>query len=79
MHNRTPVFHPLPNFFICFNQKPGAAKVSSMFGGTRDKCAGCQKTVYPTEKVTINHYVSLLTQVKATKASIVGTQLTFLV
>jgi hypothetical protein len=22
-----------------------------MFGGTRDKCLGCQKTVYPTEKV----------------------------
>ncbi|KAG4962530.1 hypothetical protein JHK82_039221 [Glycine max] len=31
-----------------------AAKVSSMFGGTREKCAGCQKTVYPTEKVTVN-------------------------
>jgi len=34
-----------------FNQKPAAAKASSMFGGTRDKCSGCQKTVYPTEKV----------------------------
>ncbi|KAF1871399.1 hypothetical protein Lal_00020192 [Lupinus albus] len=36
------------------NMKPAAAKVSSMFGGTRDKCAGCQKTVYPIEKVTVN-------------------------
>ncbi|KAL1315520.1 LIM domain-containing protein WLIM1 isoform X2 [Arachis ipaensis] len=36
------------------DEKPAAAKVSSMFGGTRDKCAGCQKTVYPTEKVTVN-------------------------
>lgn len=37
----------------CFNQKPAAAKASSMFGGTRDKCSGCQKTVYPTEKVIV--------------------------
>ncbi|RDX65932.1 LIM domain-containing protein WLIM1, partial [Mucuna pruriens] len=36
------------------NEKPAATKVSSMFGGTREKCAGCQKTVYPTEKVTVN-------------------------
>lgn len=36
------------------NEKPAAAKASSMFGGTRDKCSGCQKTVYPTEKVTVN-------------------------
>ncbi|KAK2445710.1 LIM domain-containing protein WLIM2b [Trifolium repens] len=36
------------------NEKPAAAKVSSMFGGTREKCAGCQKTVYPTEKVSVN-------------------------
>ncbi|KAH1252541.1 LIM domain-containing protein WLIM1 [Glycine max] len=35
-------------------EKHAATKVSSMFGGTRDKCAGCQKTVYPTEKVTVN-------------------------
>lgn len=32
-------------------QKPIATKVSSMFGGTRDKCFGCKNTVYPTEKV----------------------------
>ncbi|KAK6938574.1 Zinc finger, LIM-type [Dillenia turbinata] len=35
-------------------QKPTANKVSSMFAGTRDKCVGCSKTVYPTEKVTVN-------------------------
>lgn len=35
-------------------EKPNAAKVSSMFGGTRDKCFGCKNTVYPTEKVTVN-------------------------
>lgn len=33
-------------------QKPAVAKVTSMFGGTRDKCFGCKNTVYPTEKVT---------------------------
>ncbi|XP_020213430.1 LIM domain-containing protein WLIM1 [Cajanus cajan] len=36
------------------NERPAATKVLSMFGGTRDKCAGCQKTVYPTEKVSVN-------------------------
>ncbi|KAE9599983.1 hypothetical protein Lal_00046216 [Lupinus albus] len=35
-------------------KKPASVKVSSMFGGTREKCSGCQKTVYPTEKVTVN-------------------------
>ncbi|KAJ0025106.1 hypothetical protein Pint_08638 [Pistacia integerrima] len=35
-------------------EKPNAAKVSSMFAGTRDKCFGCKNTVYPTEKVTVN-------------------------
>lgn len=34
-------------------QKPSGNKVSSMFGGTRDKCVGCKNTVYPTEKVNI--------------------------
>lgn len=37
----------------CFVQKPNAAKVSSMFAGTREKCFGCKNTVYPTEKVKI--------------------------
>ncbi|XP_057430453.1 LIM domain-containing protein WLIM1-like [Lotus japonicus] len=31
-----------------------AIKVSSKFGGTRDKCAACEKTVYPIEKVSVN-------------------------
>ncbi|GKU88186.1 hypothetical protein SLEP1_g2482 [Rubroshorea leprosula] len=29
------------------------SKVSSMFSGTQDKCATCNKTVYPLEKVTL--------------------------
>ncbi|KAK0581561.1 hypothetical protein LWI29_015196 [Acer saccharum] len=29
------------------------SKVSSMFSGTQDKCAACEKTVYPLEKVTM--------------------------
>ncbi|KAG6402563.1 hypothetical protein SASPL_134760 [Salvia splendens] len=35
-------------------EKPNAAKVSSMFAGTRDKCLACKNTVYPTEKVSVN-------------------------
>ena len=31
-----------------------AAKLSNFFGGTREKCTGCSKTVYPTERVTVN-------------------------
>ncbi|KAL8540468.1 hypothetical protein ACS0TY_001921 [Phlomoides rotata] len=31
-----------------------AAKVSGMFVGTKDKCVGCSKTVYPLEKVSVN-------------------------
>ncbi|KAL0348296.1 UNVERIFIED_CONTAM: LIM domain-containing protein WLIM1 [Sesamum angustifolium] len=34
--------------------KVNASKVSSMFGGTKDKCVGCNKTVYPIEKVSVN-------------------------
>ncbi|KAL8154027.1 hypothetical protein V2J09_011787 [Rumex salicifolius] len=30
------------------------SKAASMFAGTRDKCVGCTKTVYPTEKVSVN-------------------------
>ena len=29
------------------------SKLSSFFSGTQDKCAACQKTVYPLEKVTM--------------------------
>ncbi|GAY47993.1 hypothetical protein CUMW_108600 [Citrus unshiu] len=35
-------------------EKPNVAKVSTMFGGTREKCVGCKNTVYPTEKVSVN-------------------------
>ncbi|RWR82922.1 Pollen-specific protein SF3 [Cinnamomum micranthum f. kanehirae] len=31
-----------------------ANKASSMFAGTRDKCVGCNRTVYPLEKVTVD-------------------------
>ncbi|KAK6916325.1 Zinc finger, LIM-type [Dillenia turbinata] len=31
-----------------------ARNVSDLFGGTRDKCVGCTRTVYPTEKVSVN-------------------------
>ncbi|OMP06825.1 Zinc finger, LIM-type [Corchorus capsularis] len=31
-----------------------AQKVLNLFGGTREKCVGCNKTVYPIEKVTVN-------------------------
>ncbi|KAB1224754.1 Pollen-specific protein SF3 [Morella rubra] len=31
-----------------------AKAVSKMFAGTREKCVGCSKTVYPIEKVSVN-------------------------
>ncbi|KAF8013924.1 hypothetical protein BT93_I1707 [Corymbia citriodora subsp. variegata] len=43
--------------------KPGATdnenaatanRVSALFAGTKDKCASCNKTAYPIEKVTVN-------------------------
>ncbi|KAE8722151.1 LIM domain-containing protein PLIM2c [Hibiscus syriacus] len=34
-----------------YNRTPN--KLSSMFSGTQDKCAACEKTVYPLEKVTM--------------------------
>lgn len=36
------------------NENATANKVSNVFGGTRDKCVGCSKTVYPIEKVSVN-------------------------
>ncbi|KAJ4962489.1 hypothetical protein NE237_022428 [Protea cynaroides] len=36
------------------SQSASTNKVSSMFGGTRDKCVACQKTVYPIEKVAVD-------------------------
>lgn len=34
-----------------------AAKVSNLFAGTREKCIGCKKTVYPIEKVINNKLI----------------------
>ncbi|XP_060216281.1 LIM domain-containing protein WLIM1-like isoform X1 [Lycium barbarum] len=36
------------------NENGTGNKVSSLFAGTREKCVGCTKTVYPIEKVTVN-------------------------
>ncbi|XP_023538291.1 LIM domain-containing protein WLIM1 [Cucurbita pepo subsp. pepo] len=35
-------------------EKRAASKVANMFDGTRDKCLGCNNTVFPIEKVTVN-------------------------
>ncbi|KAK8949306.1 Pollen-specific protein SF3 [Platanthera zijinensis] len=35
-------------------KKPVTSKVSNSFAGTREKCVGCSKTVYPIERVTVN-------------------------
>ncbi|CAN8294470.1 unnamed protein product [Cochlearia groenlandica] len=35
-------------------ERPAGTKVSNMFGGTREKCVGCDRTVYPIEKVSVN-------------------------
>ncbi|KAI8554613.1 hypothetical protein RHMOL_Rhmol05G0111600 [Rhododendron molle] len=44
---------PVDNEFNLM-QNAAANKASNAFGGTRDKCAGCSKTVYPIEKVSVN-------------------------
>jgi cysteine and glycine-rich protein len=36
---------------LCTLQTRAPSKLSSAFSGTQDKCAACQKTVYPLEKV----------------------------
>ncbi|KAG7037759.1 LIM domain-containing protein WLIM1, partial [Cucurbita argyrosperma subsp. argyrosperma] len=36
------------------SEKPAATRVASMFVGTKDKCLGCNNTVYPTEKVNVS-------------------------
>ncbi|KAK3158573.1 hypothetical protein QOZ80_2AG0138930 [Eleusine coracana subsp. coracana] len=35
------------------DQARAPSKLSSAFSGTQDKCAACQKTVYPLEKMTL--------------------------
>ncbi|XP_070038568.1 LIM domain-containing protein PLIM2b-like isoform X2 [Nicotiana tomentosiformis] len=39
------------SFLINLTRAP--SKLSAMFSGTQDKCAACDKTVYPLEKVTM--------------------------
>ncbi|KAK9287558.1 hypothetical protein L1049_015979 [Liquidambar formosana] len=36
------------------NKNTATNKVLNVIGGTREKCVGCNKTVYPIEKVTVN-------------------------
>ncbi|KAL9239582.1 hypothetical protein vseg_013891 [Gypsophila vaccaria] len=36
------------------DQGQSSSKVSSMFGGTQEKCVTCKKTVYPIEKVGVD-------------------------
>ncbi|GMY24598.1 LIM domain-containing protein WLIM1-like [Fagus crenata] len=36
------------------NQVQANSKVSSLFGGTKEKCVACNKTVYPIEKVAVD-------------------------
>ncbi|KAL4273112.1 hypothetical protein GQ457_13G007060 [Hibiscus cannabinus] len=35
-------------------ENESALKLSSVFAGTREKCKGCNNTVYPIERVTVN-------------------------
>lgn len=42
-----------------FLQAKAPSKLSSAFSGTQDKCAACQKTVYPLEKVQKCCYVTV--------------------
>ncbi|KAI7736722.1 hypothetical protein M8C21_001970 [Ambrosia artemisiifolia] len=51
------VLYCRPHFDQLFKKTGSLDKsfeVSSMFVGTKDKCLGCSKTVYPTEKVSVN-------------------------
>ncbi|KAL4385236.1 hypothetical protein GQ457_15G026270 [Hibiscus cannabinus] len=41
------------NVYVIYLQSSAPNKFSSMFSGTQDKCAACQKTVYPLEKVAM--------------------------
>lgn len=36
------------------NIEQNSNKMSGLFVGTKDKCVGCEKTVYPIEKVSVN-------------------------
>uniref|UniRef100_A0A3Q7GYU3 LIM zinc-binding domain-containing protein n=1 Tax=Solanum lycopersicum TaxID=4081 RepID=A0A3Q7GYU3_SOLLC len=39
---------------LVFISQGSNSKVSSLFGGTQDKCVACKKTVYPLEKVAVD-------------------------
>ncbi|KAJ9173577.1 hypothetical protein P3X46_016697 [Hevea brasiliensis] len=39
--------------FLCYGNARAPGKLSSMFCGTQDKCARCNKTAYPLEKVSV--------------------------
>lgn len=43
----------LNSYILLLQQNATPNKVSNMFAGTRDKCVGCKKTVYPIEKVIV--------------------------
>lgn len=59
-------------------QNAAANKVSNAFGGTRDKCAGCSKTVYPIEKVTRSKLCTVLfLEHKKKKKLDIGITITF--
>ncbi|OVA14088.1 zinc finger protein [Macleaya cordata] len=51
------IFDLLPSFvslfFFWFFQSRTPSKLSYLFSGTQDKCATCNKTAYPLEKVTV--------------------------
>lgn len=46
------------NYIWCLLQNIKA--VSNLFVGTKDKCVGCEKTVYPIEKVTNRMSLTLI-------------------
>ncbi|KAI3820778.1 hypothetical protein L1987_08326 [Smallanthus sonchifolius] len=47
-------FEGAPKTARSSDQGQSNSKVSSMFGGTQDKCVTCKKTVYPLEKVGVD-------------------------
>ncbi|XP_042423146.1 LIM domain-containing protein PLIM2b-like [Zingiber officinale] len=44
---------PASGDYICNHSGKAPSKVSSMFSGTQDKCASCNKTAYPLEKISV--------------------------
>lgn len=48
------------NCLVLISQGQSNSKVSSLFGGTQDKCVACKKTVYPLEKVLKVAFVEMV-------------------